>query len=154
IADEVSKLMKATDPTFVCGAIVDLVADVAYSNQFTMTPSFDTVEDEGGEYTLYFVLDGQFSVLVANQQVSTIDFPDTVRIPLPDNTSFDDLGNYIAAALKESASSFVKSLVNNGAQWARLAAVLFVEQAAELAAQWLREGLIDALTAEAIAAGA
>lgn len=154
IADEVSKLMKATDPTFVCGAIVDLVADVAYSNQFTMTPSFDTVEDEGGEYTLYFVLDGQFSVLVANQQVSTIDFPDTVRIPLPDNTSFDDLGNYIAAALKESASSFVKSLVNNGAQWAQLAAVLFVEQAAELAAQWLCEGLIDALTAEAIAAGA
>lgn len=154
IADEVSELMKATDPTFVCGAIVDLVADVAYSNQFTMTPSFDTKEDADGKYTLYFVLNGQFSVLVANQQVSTIGFPDTVRIPLPDNTSFDDLGNYIAQALKESASSFVKSLVNNGSQWAQLAAVLFVEQAAELAAQWLCEGLVDALTAEAITAGA
>jgi|GEM_PF-6809666 len=154
IADEVSKLMKATDPTFICGAIVDLIADVAYSNQFTMTPSFDTVEDAAGKYTLYFVLNGQFSVLVANQQVSTINFPDTVRIPLPDNTSFDDLGGYIAQALKESASSFVKSLVNNGEQWAELAAVLFVEQAAELAAQWLCEGLIDALTAEAITAGA
>jgi hypothetical protein len=154
IADEVSELMKVTDPTFVCGAIVDLVADVAYSNQFTMSPSFDTVEDDDGKYTLYFVLNGQFSVLVANQQVSTIGFPDTVRIPLPDNTSFDDLGNYIAQALKESASSFVKSLVNNGEQWAQLAAVLFVEQAAELAAQWLCEGLVDALTAEAITAGA
>ncbi|MFC4871913.1 hypothetical protein [Negadavirga shengliensis] len=152
IADEVSGLMKKADPTLVCGAITSLIAEVAYQNKFTMAPTFSTEAGGSDGYSLFFVLNGKFNVLVAGHEVTSIDFPNTIRIPLPHNTSFDDMEDYIKDAIKASATSFVQSLVNNGEQWAKLAGILFAEQAAELAAQWLCEGLIDALTAEAVAA--
>jgi hypothetical protein len=154
IADEVSGIMKKTDPSLICGAIVDLVADTVYENRFTMSPSFSTEGNENDGYSLYFVLNGTFEVYVLDQQVANIDFPNTIQIPLPDSTSFDDLGGYIEDAIKGSAESFVRGLMNNGEQWANLVAILFTEQAAELAAQMLCEGLIDTVVAEAITVGA
>jgi hypothetical protein len=152
IADEVTDLMRSADPTLVCGAITNLIAEAAYENKFNMSATFDTEPGGIDGYSLFFVLNGQFKVLVAGQEVTSIPFPNTLRIPLPDGTSFDNMGAYIADAIKASATSFVQSLVNNGEQWAKLAGILFAQQAAELAAQWLCEGLIDAITAEAVAA--
>lgn len=154
IADKVSGIMKKADPTCICGALIDLIADKTYENKFNISPTFSTEGNEANGYSLYFVLNGTFEVYVLNQKVSKIDFPNTIKVPLPDGTSFDNLGGYIKDAIKETAESFVKSLVNNGEQWAQLAAILFAEQAVELGAQMLCEGLIDALTAEAMAAGA
>lgn len=152
IAKEVTKIMKSTDPSGVCGQITNLIAEQAYSNSFTMLPTFETVTQSGVD-TLNFILNGTFKVFIAGKEVTSIAFPKTVVIPLPQNISMDDLGNEIVNALKEAAGSFAKSLLDNGEQWAKLAAILFAEKAAQLAAQWLCEGLIDSITAEAITAG-
>lgn len=154
IADEVSGIMKKADPSLICGEIVDLIADVTYENKINISPSFSTEGNETDGYSLYFVLNGTFEVYVFDQKVSGIEFPDSLKIPLPNGTSFDDLGGYIKDAIKASAESFIEGLINNGEQWAQVAAILFAEQAAELGAKMLCEGLIDAVVAEAMVAGA
>ena len=153
IADELSKIMKLADPTLVCGEIVDFVADVAYENKFTMTPSFSTKGNDKGGFTLYLVLNGTFEVHVVEQKVTSIAFPNSIMIPLPRGTSFDNLEEKIKDAISSSAASFVKGLIVNKEQWAKLVTIIFVEQAGQLATQMLCEGLIESLTAESIIAG-
>ena len=152
IAKEVTSLMKSTDPTFVCGQITNLIAEQVFTNSFTMSPTFKTVTQNEVD-TVYFIVNGTFKVFIAGSEVTSINFPNSIEIPLPQHVSLDSLASDILEALKNAAASFVQSLVNNGEQWAKLAAILFAQKAAQLAAQWLCEGLIDGLTAEAITAG-
>lgn len=149
IADEITKIMKEADPKFVCGAIIDLVSGVAYENRFDIKPSLSA-----SETSLSLNLDGTFMVYVVGVEVTSIGFPKMLSIPLPDGASFDNWGGYIQEAIKNAAGSFVDQLRRNSKEWAKLAGVIFSEQAAELVAQMLCQGLIDAAAAAAAAAAA
>lgn len=149
IAKEVKKLMKSTDSKFICGAVTGFIADVAYTNKFSIKPSIST---SGGVLSLD--LNGNFSVMIVGKEIASIQFPKMLSISLPDSTSFDDFGGLICEMIKDTALSFVTGLMRNGKEWAKLASILFIENAVELAAQWLCQGLVDSATAAAITAGA
>ncbi|MEO6039835.1 MAG: hypothetical protein ABIQ93_15580, partial [Saprospiraceae bacterium] len=100
-------------------------------------------------------LNGKFQVFVGGTVATTIDFPSVIEFPLPTDISLQNLPDAIGNALAGSATSFVTGLIKSKEQWAKLAGILFAEQASELAVEMACRKLIDTATAAALeAAGA
>ncbi len=155
VVKELKKIMESAD-TGLCGALTKFVISKAYQSKFSISPGFRTAED-ASQSALYFQLHGTFSIYLAggNDPVSTIDFPSMLEIALPDDISLENLPNMIKNVLADSAGSFMKGLINNGEQWAKVAGILFAEQALALGSELFCRQLVNTVTKAAItAAGA
>ncbi len=95
-----------------CGDIVDFVNEQFLRTDFQISPAFDSQGQR-----LYLVLNGAYVMSFTFGGETTeflrLDFPNAVRVLLPDDISFDSLGSAINGALGSAASSFVQGLLDN-----------------------------------------
>jgi|GEM_PF-5046453 F-box associated region. len=151
IVEQVKSIMNAAKGE--CTAFINFITNKIYHSSFTVSPSFRS-EENTAQSTLYFVLDGRFSIFLANvsDPVATINFPELMELSIPEGITLEQLPALIVEKLVEGGQSFLKALMQNGEQWAKVAGILFAEQAIQLGTDLLCRQLVSTVTSTAMAA--
>lgn len=135
-----------------CGKIAAFAFDQV-KNSYKMSPDFVTENDQ-----LYMVLNGTYSVSVnlpgGEVNIFDIKFPQMLKFQLPDDVSFNNLGNIIEQALKDAATSFAQAVIDNPDAIASFLVILGGQQAAQYGATLVCRGVSQSSVAAATEAGA
>lgn len=136
IIDFISAIKKmAKTPSGGCSAVAGEITSKAINTNFKVTPTFETTED-----TLYFVISVSFSITCFGQDLGTIDFPGTLKFAVTAK-KLSDLPDMIINAIKSVPEQFVQALYDNAEAMAKVLAIVMAEQALNIAAKMICQGL-------------
>jgi hypothetical protein len=132
-----------------CQALCKWVIKEIYTGEFSISPDFEI--RNGG---LYLKLNGEYTLKFRGSKLASIPLPDIAGFTVPPDLSLKGLPGKIKDALGEVAYSLLEGLIRNGEQWAKIAGVLFMEQAAEVAADmFCKQAITNTVRLAIVAAG-